>query len=58
VIIPDEPITEIPTDNVVVQMAMQLEINGLFTLNGQFSGIIKLYAKEDETVRCSILQAS
>lgn len=54
---PEEP----PTDNTadyVEQMALQIEINGLFTLNGKFSGIVKLYAKEDETVRCSILQAS
>ena len=42
----------------VQQMALQLEINGLFILNGQFSGIIKLKAKENETVRCSIVQAS
>ena len=41
-----------------VQAALQLEINGLFILNGQFSGIIKLKAKENETVRCSIVQAS
>lgn len=42
----------------VQQMALQMEINGLFILNGQFSGIIKLKAKENETVRCSIVQAS
>lgn len=53
---PEEP-TE-PEPDVVQQIALQMEINGLFTLNGKFSGIVKLYAKEDETVRCSILQAS
>lgn len=40
------------------QLSMQIEINGLFTLNGRFSGVIHLYAKEDESVHCSILQAS
>lgn len=51
-------VLETPTINVVEQMAMQMEINGLFVLNGQFSGIIKLYAAKDEVVRCSIIQAS
>lgn len=49
---------EVPPTNSVEQMALQMEINGLFVLNGQFSGIIKLYAARDEVVRCSILQAS
>ena len=56
---PEQPETPSePETDVVQQIALQLEINGLFTLNGKFSGIVKLYAKEDETVRCSILQAS
>lgn len=55
---PEDPGVETPDDDVVQQIALQLEINGLFTLNGKFNGIVKLYAKEDETVRCSILQAS
>lgn len=55
---PEEPGGETPDDDVVQQIALQMEINGLFTLNGKFSGIVKLYAKEDETVRCSILQAN
>lgn len=57
-VIPDAPTGEQPGGNFVEQLALQMEINGLFTLNGQFSGVIKLRAKENETVRCSITQAS
>lgn len=53
VIVPD-----VPTTNDVEQLALQMEINGLFVLNGRFSGIIKLRAVHNETVRCSIMQAS
>lgn len=53
VIVPD-----VPTTNEVDQLALQIEINGLFVLNGRFSGIIKLRAVNNETVRCSITQAS
>lgn len=52
VIVPETPTNE------VEQLALQMEINGLFILNGRFSGIIKLRAVENETVRCSITQAS
>lgn len=53
VIVPDALV-----ENTVDQLALQMEINGLFTLNGRFSGIIKLRAVHNETVRCSIVQAS
>lgn len=52
VVVPDTPTNE------VEQLALQMEINGLFVLNGRFSGIIKLRAVNNETVRCSITQAS
>lgn len=52
VVVPETPTNE------VEQLALQMEINGLFVLNGRFSGIIKLRAVENETVRCSITQAS
>ena len=61
VVVPETPVDPtVPTEPSIVieQMALQMEINGLFTLNGGFNGIIKLYAKLDETVRCSITQAS
>jgi hypothetical protein len=51
VIVPDAPV-------LVEQLAMQMEINGLFVLNGRFSGTIMLRAVENEIVRCSITQAS
>ncbi|MNU95799.1 hypothetical protein D3C71_858220 [compost metagenome] len=53
VVVPEEP-----EANTVEQLALQMEINGLFTLNGRFSGIVKLRAVHNETVRCSIVQAS
>lgn len=52
VVVPETPTNE------VEQLALQMEINGLFVLNGRFSGIIKLRAVNNETVRCSITQAS
>lgn len=60
VVAPDVPaiVPEAPVVNVAEQMAMQMEINGLFVFNGRFSGIIKLYAVNNEVVRCSIVQAS
>lgn len=51
-------VPEVPAANEVEQLALQMEINGLFVLNGRFSGIIKLRAVNNETVRCSITQAS
>lgn len=51
-------VPEVPATNEVEQLALQMEINGLFVLNGRFSGIIKLRAVNNETVRCSITQAS
>lgn len=57
---PQQPTTpvEAPTEESVQQMALQMEINGLFTLNGSFNGLIKLYARDNQIVRCSIIQAS
>lgn len=60
-----EPAPEPPSDDKPAapeQSAMysQVEfiINGLFVLNGSFSGIVRLYALEDESVRCSLVHAS
>lgn len=49
---------QVPVELVNAQLAMQMEINGLFTLNGSFTGTVTLAAKRDETVRCTIIQAS
>ena len=40
------------------QNQVEMEINGLFTLNGRFSGAVYLYAVEDEMVRCSVVHSS
>lgn len=53
-----QPEEEAPAENRVYYPEVEFEINGLFILNGKFSGIIKLYAVEDETVRCSVIHAS
>lgn len=37
---------------------VEMEINGLFTLNGRFSGVITLFAVDDEIVRCSSVHSS
>lgn len=54
--LPPVVVPEVPA--FVEQLAMQMEINGLFVLNGRFSGTIMLRAVENEIVRCSITQAS
>lgn len=55
--VPGQTPTPQPTQKEYVP-EIELIINGLFTLNGQFSGTIKLTAVEDESVGCTIIHAS
>lgn len=54
-----EPVVEEvpdPVDN-SISKPVQLTVNGLFVLNGSFAGTLKLYALDENEVRCTIIKA-
>lgn len=54
-----EPVVEETPDPVDISISkpVQLTVNGLFVLNGSFAGTLKLYALDENEVRCTIIKA-